>query len=379
MAQFENEKILLKNLIRNNILQSEEGAYIVAGGHQFKTLWCRDFCFSVSGLIAAGFTAEVDNSIDLLFQNITSDGQAPRGLDYIDPKIRVALATLRIKNRDQHQHQSPNPKKVILKPEYLGEHGTPALDSQLLLILAALQRKESVHFTKWQNSFSKMIAYVEKFKKPNGLIFQPKYSDWCDSQKRLGFGLYMNILYLMVKSALNEDTTALEESIFTNFYNKQKKLFSQFVDKNNFPAEAHFFILRNRLLNNFIDADDLAISFFGSELGQQPGLALHPKLPQSEISWTTQIVGLKNYHQGYLWSWLLAEQAMVARQYNHHGKIDNIKTDLYKKISSLISTDQMIYEIYESDFKKPVKTLLYQSESPFTWGLSKIYEALSVE
>ncbi|RYZ97831.1 MAG: hypothetical protein EOP11_21490, partial [Proteobacteria bacterium] len=107
--------------IEANLVETEKGLFLTAGGNQFRTLWTRDFCFSVPGLLAAGWRDLVERQLGLIL-SFAEFSQLPRGIDPLNPKLRVVWGTA-------FRFLPPpfaNAYAKPLKAEYLGEHGTPA-------------------------------------------------------------------------------------------------------------------------------------------------------------------------------------------------------------------------------------------------------------
>jgi hypothetical protein len=94
--------------------------------------------------------------------------------------------------------------------------------------------------------------------------------------------------------------------------------------------------------------------------------------PLGEVSFTTRLVGLRHYHDGFAWAWLAAETARVMRPYDRAFS-DHIFDDLAR----LCMNEYAVPEIYFAGSHRAVKTRLYKSEMPFSWGAAKVLEALA--
>ncbi len=80
--------------LRKNMIKTPEGLLLAAGGHQFRTLWVRDFCYSVPGLLQMGQADLVEKQIRFIVRYKCEDGLLPRGFDVLSPKLRVLLHTV---------------------------------------------------------------------------------------------------------------------------------------------------------------------------------------------------------------------------------------------------------------------------------------------
>ena len=80
---------IAKQSLEANTVQTASGPITVAGSHQFKTFWVRDFCFAVPGLLALGHHEQVRKQLAIALDHQRADGLIARGFDVINPKLRV--------------------------------------------------------------------------------------------------------------------------------------------------------------------------------------------------------------------------------------------------------------------------------------------------
>jgi glycogen debranching enzyme len=353
---------LSEQSLRANLIPTAHGTLCVAGAHQFKTLWTRDFCYAVPGLLKIGAEDLVRRQLDLILTKANSDGLLPRGLDVVSPKVRVINSLLRdpLSRTGLLNYGQP------LRAEYKGEHRTIAFDSNVLWLRAALQYCASTGDQAWLVSRRSMVDELMKFyartRGVDGLWVQPAFSDWMDSLRRTGPQLAFHVLLLRavreyeafgVRGAIESE--ALLRVIRQTWFDESAKWKEQSTDALLFSLEAGL--------------GDSALLF--AEIRRRPvGVPATPQ-PKSEASWTARLVGLRHYHDGIAWSWLAAETARVVRAYDA-SYADEILTDL----QLLVEHEHTVPEIYMSESNSMVRLPLYTSERPFTWGAGKIIEAL---
>src|SRR5690606_3100749 len=93
--------------------------------------------------------------------------------------------------------------KDDLKAEYLGEHGTVAIDSNALVLITANEYVTRTGDQAWFEEHKVQLKKVLDFYRPyfaSALVEQEKYADWQDSVKREGAVFFTNFL---VWKALN--------------------------------------------------------------------------------------------------------------------------------------------------------------------------------
>ncbi|MES3038397.1 MAG: hypothetical protein V4736_10870 [Bdellovibrionota bacterium] len=402
----ENLEALLHRARRDylaNVIEYQGRRYLTAGSSQFHTLWVRDFCYSVPGLLSQEEPQLVENQLDLIFYYLSPEGILPRGLDVINPKTRVVLNSV-FRFLPQGLRK-PGYEGGELTAEYEGEHGTMAFDSLLLVPWALTelclywQKRNSVKadaiIKKYEDTLQR-IFFPLKAAIKDGLFFQDEFSDWQDSTRREGAIFTTHILFLRLlnngkKLGLNwfaEIPWPSEEQIFHRFFRQETGLFVNGLGndglKKQFSFEAHLWVLQDKLFSGYIDHEKLFRRLKETALWQEHlGVPVYPASAASEVAWTTKIVGLRKYHDGMVWSWLLAEAYKTCIYYGDVPTASRIKTEL----EITVKKDGCIFEVYERKSSnlngegnlRPVKTLLYQSEHPFSWGACKWLEALTFQ
>lgn len=374
---------IAENSVRQNCVNTAEGPLVMAGGHQFKTFWVRDFCYAVPGLLEVFDPQLVRDQLVVALKNRCADGLVARGFDVVNPKARVLAATCGLEGLSFFTYAAKP-----IKAEYLGEHGTPAADSNLLVLLACLQWSERTGNDYFLAHHGKDLEEIFAFSlraREGQLLVQPPFSDWQDSARRSGATFYLNLLFFRVLRRLqrfnlawarSENVESCAASLWKAFYCPRNALFRSQTSRDQYSLETQLWCIEEDLFASYIDRKSLWTSLRQSGLWGDgfPGRPVWPQYAASEVSWTTKIVGLRHYHDQFYWSWLMAESLKVAKIMGAQTEVEALTGTL----SKLAGRYQTIHEIYEfaGDFR-PVRRALYRSESPFTWGAAKTLEALS--
>ncbi len=358
-----------------NQVHTQDGAMLAAGQNQFKTLWTRDFCFCVPGLLIVGESSLVKRQIEMYFQFQRADGLIPRGVDVCPPQLRVVTNSI-------HRLAAkllPKYETRKLKPEYYGEHRTEAFDSGVLLTIALLKYLDHEKIPLDRDLYGPRIKGVLDFyllHQKEGLVHQAAYSDWQDSARREGAGLYLNVLLLILAKKLKSYGfhhplfDGLENAVFVKFFDRDRSLFRQ-DGFGQIPLEAHLWIIEHHLMEQHVGADDLYQQLKQSQLWELLGTPIAPVYPAKEVSLTTKVVGLRHYHDGLHWPWLMAEAARIAILQKDQPEADGI----FSKIADFVSRSGGVGEVYLAN-GRPFRSNFYRSEMPFSWSSAKILEAL---
>lgn len=375
-----------KRTLEANILKYPEASFVTAGGNQFKTLWVRDFCYSVPGLLALDYLELVKKQLQLILQFRHQNGFLPRGLDVLAPQTRVVLNLL-FKNLTVYQYpQSFADFKSRINPEYFGEHKTVAFDSNILFVWAYLKyvEKTSDHFIDEESLLGLLTTYQPYY--VQGLFTQPPFSDWQDSACRAESMLLFQIQFLSVLKKLDPEVAKklklvtydnLSAQILAHFFDEKNYRFFQDKQKKQMSLEVYGFIFSENLFPQ-LDKAKLYSSLKYSPLWASyfiPGVPVYPPYSGADISWTTKAVGLGGYHDSFHWGWLIAEAVKIAILAGDYAEAQRIEEFFDKAIAG----NDYLAEIYiqNNQSLKIFKNFLYQSEIPFTWTAAKWIEALS--
>lgn len=353
--------------LRANIMTLPSGKFLTAGQNQFQTLWTRDFCHSVRGLLSIGEKEVVENHLDYLLQNLRADGLVPRVIDNLQVQYRVSWQALR-KNLPFLPKLS---FKEPLKPQYTDEHGSNAFDSNLLLIRASLAAGE-VFWKAHELDLRRVWHwYDDKFR--DGLIWQAPFSDWQDTTKREGHTFLLNFFYFEALVELEKlgwrapvTSHALKQSLKKTFWNGEV-----FLSQKGYPqvsVEGNLFALFDE---NLLDHEEKAVLW--KNLKNHPvvkidgviGRCCYPDWPSKDLAIHIKLASLTRYHGSLAWSWLMGLGLLAAIEMNDQEMIE--KQTLF--IDQILKRDGEVFEVFdpEKDFK-PWGSWLIQSEHPFAWG-----------
>lgn len=361
--------------LRANIMELPSGKFLAAGQHQYKTLWTRDFCHAVRGLIAIGETETAKSHLSFLFKNLRDDGLAPRVMDNHIVQLRVAWQCFR-------QVMPFLPEFSFKEPlgfQYKDEHGSNAIDSNLLAILATLQLEDEF-FQQHEAELHRMWNwYEDKFR--DGLIYQTSFSDWQDTCKRTGFNFLTNLFYYLAGRRLekfgwkmNMNLAELSQRIKATFWDGQ--VYKATVGYDIVSIEGNLFALES---DEFLNSDEKKTLW--ENLKKHPIVSLDgvigrcsfPDWPDEDLAWQIKFTGLQRYHGSISWSWLIGLGLSVCLKMNDQEMIEK----QMKHIEQLLLRDGEVYEIFDPDKNfLPWQSRVFRSEHPFAWGSGYLAHAL---
>jgi hypothetical protein len=392
MSVMKKEKIVSKlreiaaASLRANIITLPSGRYLAAGQNQFLTLWTRDFCHAVRGLLTIGEDQVAKDHLSLLLKSLRpTDGLVPRVLDNQIVQWRVAWQS----GRKLLPFLPKLSFKEPLKPQYTDEHGSHAVDSNLLVLLASLQVRSRAGGESWwaQHETELMRAwhwYDDKFK--DGLIWQTPFADWQDSAKREGHAFLTNLFYFLAGErlrglgwAISYDAEVFKDKLKRTFVTPSG-VFSSLVgspvvsvDGNLFALEAPEFL--DEAEKKKLWADLLAHPLVKDYEGVI-GVCSTPEWPVNEIAWHVKFARLHRYHGELAWSWLMGLGLRVTQLMGD----DAARARQLAKIRDVLEREGEVVEIHDplSNWT-PWGSWLLRAERPFSWGAGYMVESLDQE
>lgn len=372
--------------LKANLITTPEGPALRAGGHQFASMWTRDFCFSVPGLLAIGETTTVRSHLQMLLDAVTIEGWVPRLLDDERSALRVLRWTL-----GRGVLPSHTPSRVIkknLRREYLGEHRTLAHDGGALLYLAATRAGMPASETNIE-AIKRIVKFYERlsddFSRP---VPQTAYSDWQDSARREGPRDFVNYLVLRMlrdavgrgwieAAALVEFEMVFHQEFMPGVLRPELSLHAVARGERQVSLETHLFRVQDLAAQP--DKKEAAERLWRAlkdhtvfHRAKIPGVPVDPEYAEDQVSFFTKAVGLRHYHDRLCWTWLAAEAAKTAFIVGDRAEGERILSVLEEVCLNLGE----VPEVLDPETLSPFESLAYRSESPFSWGAAKILEAL---
>ncbi len=372
----------------SNIVEHPTGCYLSAGQNQFRSLWTRDFCWSVPGLLAIGRADVVRDHLRLLIASAhPKTALIPRALDSINPKLRVARATLAYAFGCDATQSAPTKPLV---PEYHEQNGHPCIDGNLLTILATLRYVDTCGDDAFLALHAQTLERIFRFyddRREGALLVQPAYSDWQDSVRREGKTLYTNLLWSVTLCELakrglfgvtDAQAARVRAEVHTTFYEPSTGLYRSLAEGPHISIDGNLLAI-DLGFSRGSDAEALygamkrhALWSAGNGL---PGVLTMPDYPRKSRNWTVRLVGLGHYHDRLSWSWLTAMSAKVASRVGDQAEAERILNGL----EQLVARDGTVAEIYEPKrTMRPWQRWLYHSERPFSWGAAVTLDAASL-
>lgn len=368
--------------LRANIMRLPSGPYLTAGQHQFKTLWTRDFCHAVGGLLALNEDEVARNHLSYLLKNLRPDGLVPRVVDNRLVQFRVAWQSARelVKFLLALKFQEP------LRAQYVDEHGSHAVDSNLLVILAALKVRAKGGEGWWRDhgpELRRVWAWYGQHLR-DGLVWQTPFADWQDSVKREGHTLLTNLFYFLAGTRLR----ALGWEVFPEAEKFRGLLKQKFFD----PTSGLYLSLLGRKELS-LDGNLLAIEApeFLSEserrelwqaLKRHPlvagrggimGVCGTPDWPLNETAWHVKFARLERYHGSLAWSWLVGWSLKVGQLMQDHEFCQRQRAEMGR----WLKRDGQVVELYDPELDwRPWGSWLLKAERPFAWGSGYMVESL---
>lgn len=378
-----------RQALEQNIVRLPSGRYLRAGRYQFGSLWSRDFAFASRGLLRLGHGEVVRQHLDRLITAARpADALIPRTLDSMPPQLRVFLGA--VQSRVPFLRRRQLGLRDPLRPQHVDEHGSISIDSNLLVLRAALDYVRRTGDRAWWRRVEPRLVKIYRFYDRHlrdGLIEQPAYSDWQDSVRRSGRTFYTNLLYYVVSRDLRRHPSFAVDS--AKLAGLRCRLEREFRD----PATGLYRSVAGRdpisLDGNLLALDwgylapesragrRLFRALQGHELwkrnGGLPGFNTTPEYPRSWPHLVSRLAGLTHYHDRLYWSWLMALSAKVAHRMGDRQTSERVLARLARNVRR----DRTVMEVYRPRAPfKPWRTPLYSSERSFSWGAGFIVDAL---
>jgi hypothetical protein len=287
-------------------------------------------------------------------------------------------------------HRTFDPPQAPLKAEFEDQYGHEAIDSNLLVPIAALEYAgatgDEAALAGWLPGIRRALEWIALRKR--GLwIEQPKYSDWQDSVKREGATFFTQLLLWRALRDLEArgvrtpralgNSAQLASRMHHAFYDPKSGLYRSVLGAEQVSLEGCLFAIVWGFVSEGARSEfwaKLKASSLWQEEGSQiPGRATAPDYPSSDVSPMNRAVGLRHYHDRMVWSWLVALSARTAFFVGDREEGKRILSWLEERVRA----DGAVYELYDPRRGlKPFRSALFRSERDFSWGSAQIVEAV---
>ena len=376
-----------------NIHQLGDAHYLTAGRYQFRSLWTRDFLWSVRGLVASGNAIGRKVIIDQLDRLLRGLDKRPDGFKNLLPRVMDSMSTTwRVALSVALRRQLP--LKPDLKDELLDQYQGIAFDGNMLAVLTAARHVKS-HANAWYErnkpTLARLLAFYDAHRGPNSsLLHQPPFSDWQDSVDRRGATFLSNLLYACACEEHKDDPVfaidrralaALRDEIERTFFDEKTQLYRSWADHEQISLDGNLLAIdldylplerKVALYRNL-----LAHPLWSSPGG--PGFVTWREYEHSDKSFLVRnaVVGLRGYHDSLYWSWLIGLAAKVSTaMIPHVPEAGEQAHRLFDRLVHIARRDNGIGEVYRSGDEPFVLTApRYRSDHPFSWGAAFVIDA----
>jgi GH15 family glucan-1,4-alpha-glucosidase len=356
-----------------------------AGYRNFRESWARDFSFASYGLLALKEFKVVKDTLEAFLDHQTPQGQFPVKLHSMGMVTRFMYSLL---GREQ-------PVEFLMRPKYLSGHGTPSLDGQCLMVIAAIHysfQTEDHEFleTHWE-ALGKAISWTEGavMDGADGLLTQGAFADWADSIARNGRVLYTNVIYWKALQEMAEAAKHFELDDQTSFYSQKAQQVAQAIQAHLWRPHLGYFAASDALDQLTSSGNLLAIAWGLASADQAnsimdaliitgmaspvPTKVAYPPYPRHLIALENRLGGVANYHTDAAWLWIGAWHVVALAR---SGRVEESHAIL-SRIAEIIVRDQQVHEVYAPD-GEPLSSFWYKSEAPLTWNAGMVVYAYYV-
>jgi glycogen debranching enzyme len=353
---------------------------LTAGSAQYKTLWTRDACFGMLGLVADPASHRVvTDTLQTIFDRASSAGQLPRRQADHDNPFLMMLSFLGIK--------TPAPTELN-RYEYVNELNVPQFDATMLpLILAGEYLKATGDKGFIAKNFATMkmsAAWLEAVadKTGGGLIDQPGSADWKDMVRRSGKTAYANVLLYKASASMAEMSRAMADGPLASGYDAFAQRTKTAVNAELWDGQSGYYRDGNETQAFSPDGNMLAIIWDVADKERTdrimdrleallaksplPFPALDGEYPENRVPLIMKLMGNRHYQDTDIWPW---EGNVCAVAAMHAGRKD-LAVKVLARVAAQAVKDGTFYEVYSQDGKslQPVRTLGYKSEPDFLWS-----------
>lgn len=357
----------IQQLIRNILPIRGNRSVLVAGQHQFKTIWYRDACFAWLNLIECKpdtykpFLPVMRDMIELYLENVNSEGYGPKCIDVMNPEWRAVMESIYTffgckRTRGEFKDDGETPYQVMYED---GREDSVAIDSNLLVYMLA----RKIGYPDDPRIDALLDWYTQHRRPADGLIVQGAYSDWQDSQDRSPVTFLTNLMYWRALRLSGHRAESIKQTLIRTFWNERDGLFHA-MGKNhpNVCLEDQLFALDWGFSSGVL-FDRLCVH----PLWRTPGFPTWPDYA-TPVHFQVKLAGLYHYHDLLYWSWLIAFAGVIALRY---GDV-RMGRAIWERMSHRNQMDGGVLEVYTmtEEGLARFKNKRYESEMPWSWGVS---------
>lgn len=389
--RFENKEALAMFIAAENLRSGIQTRFLArglskeilhAGYRNFRESWARDFGFAAYGLIAVEQFRAVRDTLEAFLWHQKPNGQLPVKLHSMNAVTRFFYSLF---GREQ-------PTEAILKPKFVSGHGTPSLDGQAMLIVAALhyaqQAEDDAFLNQYWGPLTLAMKWLQHHRKgeENILLSQEAYADWVDSVARRGCIHYTNVVYwkALTEMALTAASLDLKEEAV--HYAAKAESVLRAINERLWRPELGYFVT-SETLDNFSSAGNLLAAAWGLATPSQtegifknleeakmaepvPTRVTYPSYPPELIAIENRLGRLANYHTDASWPWIGAWHVIALTR---NGNMERAQV-VMECLLDVIVRDRQVNEVYGPD-GEPLSSFWYKSEAPLIWNAGMIVYA----
>jgi GH15 family glucan-1,4-alpha-glucosidase len=356
-----------------------------AGYRNFRESWARDFSFASFGLLALKEFQVVKDTLELFLEHQTPEGQLPIKLHSIGTVSRFLHSFF---NREQ-------PTEIPMRPKYISGHGTPSLDGQCLLVIAAIhysfQARDTEFLQTHWSALGKALAWTEHAVKDitDGLLSQAPFADWADSIAQSGRVLYTNVIYWKALQEMAEAARHFGLGDETNHYAERADRVARGIQSRLWRPDLGYFAA-SESLDQLTSSGNLLAIAWGLATPEQaesildallvtgmaspvPTKVAYPSFPRHLIAIENRLGGVANYHTDAAWLWIGAWHVIALARSDRADEAHGILA----RLAQIIVRDQQVHEVYGPD-GQPLSSFWYRSESPLSWNAGMVVYAYYV-
>jgi len=356
-------------IAKSDLLACFQDGGIVASADHFNDIWARDSFYASWGALEIDEAEQVRSNLELFIKYQKIDGQIARRLDRFF--VPLEYAGLKIKRKE-------------LKPKYAGAYVFPALDPNLLFVVAChkyFEKTSDAEFLRRNfESITKAMRWLDKFEN-DSFLHEHIFANWMDVIVKRGAVLYSNVLYFAALEACGKICAVLDKKEESDTYadkaqNLKDKINAKFwngeyyIDWINGGKKYDYFSTSGNIMAILFSlaskerADGIMRMIQEHNLDLIPLRTNFPSYPWWRVALRMYLIGTPGYQNNYAsWLWLGCVYAVALKNNGYEEEARKIKNKITRKIEEF----QKVYEIYAPD-GQPYRGWFWKSAATFAWS-----------